>query len=74
MKIGIKIREVTPVSVRDIAAPFSPKTGTKMKMEMMYCVAAVASSVPDSLAFPIPISMDESVRPNMRRKVPMIRI
>ena len=74
INIGIKTREVTPVSVNEMAAPFKPKIGTKKNSEIRYCIAAVTSSNPDSLAFPIPISTDESVCPNIRRNVPMMRI
>ena len=74
MKSGIKIRDVTPVSVNEIAAPSSPKRGTRIKIETRYCVAAAASSIPDRLAFPIPINMEDRVRPNIRRNVPMIKI
>ena len=74
MKIGIKIREVTPVNVRENAAPSKPYKGTRIKSETRYCIAATANSEPDNFGFPIPISMEERVRPNIRRKVPIISI
>ena len=74
IKMGIRIRDVTPVRVNEIAAPSRPKRGTRIKSDTRYCTAAVASKVPDSLAFPIPINKEERVRPNMRRNVPTMRI
>ena len=74
MKNGIKNREVTPVSVREIAAPSKPKDGTRKKRETIYCTAAPTINIPDNLGFPMPINMDERVYPNIRRKVPMMRI
>lgn len=74
MKIGIKIRDVMPVSVREIAAPSNPKSGTRIKRVKVYCAAAPTINVPDNLGFPTPINMEERVCPNMRRNVPMMRI
>ena len=74
IEIGIKIRDVIPVNVSEIAAPFNPKIGTKMKRHTIYCIAAAAIKNPDNLGFPIPIKTEVRVYPNISRKVPIIRI
>ena len=74
MKNGIKIRDVTPVSVREIAAPSKPKDGTSIKREKIYCTAAPTINIPDNLGFPMPTNIEERVYPNIRRNVPIMRI
>ena len=39
---------------------------------VLYCMAEIAIKVPDSLGFPIPMSIEERVYPNIRRNVPLI--
>ena len=74
IKIGIDTRDVTPVNVKEIAAPARPKNGTRTKSEIMYCNAEPAINIPANLGFAIPISTEERVYPNIRRNVPTIRI
>jgi hypothetical protein len=74
MKNGIKKRDVTPVSVREIAAPSKPRDGTRIKREKIYCTAAPTINIPDNFGFPMPINMEERVYPNIRRDVPIMRI
>ena len=74
MKNGMKNIDVTPVSVREIAAPSKPRAGTSIKREKIYCTAAPTINIPDTLGFPMPINMEERVYPNIRRNVPIMRI
>ena len=74
MRIGIRPKVVTPVRVKDIAAPLKPSIGTRIKRETRYWIAEPAIKIPDILGFPIPIKIEESVCPNIRRNVPNMRI
>ena len=74
MKKEMRIRDVTPASVREIAEPLNPRTGVRMKREIIYCTAAPAINILGNLGFPIPIIIEERVYPNMRRNVPTMRI